>query len=101
MREILFGTDGNARFVYSDEDAAFMREVAPGSTERTARASHVEPSGDGGWEADMRPVGGPVILDCRPGVGSEPGEICGFATRDEALQAEAAWLRRNGLPLPL
>jgi hypothetical protein len=49
------------------------------------RASHVEPV-DGGeqvnWQADMSPVGGPVLGPYR--------------LRSDALAAEVAWLRANG-----
>ncbi len=48
-----------------------------------ARASHVEPDGDGRWHADLRPMLGPVLgpFDCR----------------SEALEAELAWLEVNWL----
>jgi hypothetical protein len=42
------------------------------------RASHVEPTADGQWTADMGPVGGPVLGP--------------FVKRSEALAAEVAWL---------
>lgn len=43
-----------------------------------SRASHVEPTDDGTWTADMAPVGGPVLGH--------------FARRSEALAAEVEWL---------
>jgi hypothetical protein len=42
------------------------------------RASHVEPTADGTWTADLSPVGGPVLGP--------------FGKRSEALAAEANWL---------
>lgn len=45
------------------------------------RASFVEPNGDGGWTADLAPVGGP--------------ELGPFALRSEALAAEQLWLERH------
>lgn len=42
------------------------------------RASHVEPTDDAQWTADLSPVGGPVLGP--------------FARRSEALQAEIEWL---------
>ncbi len=45
------------------------------------RASHVEPGPDGGWTADMAPVGGGVLGP--------------FPRRADALQAEQAWLRQE------
>jgi hypothetical protein len=49
------------------------------------RASHVEPSYDGGqvtWMADLSPVNGPKLGPYR--------------LRSDALQAEVEWLERNG-----
>ena len=48
-----------------------------------SRASHVEPTPDGRWTADLRPVVGPVLGP--------------FAHRSEALEAERAWLEVNWL----
>jgi hypothetical protein len=50
------------------------------------RASHVEPEATGGWSANLRPVGGPVLT--------------GFARRSEALAAEIEWLDRHWLQGP-
>jgi len=48
-----------------------------------ARASHVEPTPDGRWTADLRPVIGPVLGP--------------FGHRSEALEAERAWLEAHWL----
>ena len=48
-----------------------------------ARASHVEPTLDGRWTADLRPVVGPVLGP--------------FTHRSEALEAERAWLEAHWL----
>lgn len=45
------------------------------------RASQVEPGPEGGWTADMGPVGGPVLG--------------AFPRRADALEAEQAWLRQE------
>ena len=45
---------------------------------RIQRASHVEPTEDGQWTADLSPVGGPCLGP--------------FAARSEALAAEVRWL---------
>ncbi len=45
------------------------------------RASHVEPTTDGQWRADLSPVAGPVLGP--------------FPSRGLALAAEAAWLEAN------
>jgi hypothetical protein len=50
------------------------------------RASRVEPTPDGRWTADLRPVGGPVLGP--------------FLRRSEALDAERAWLEMNWLAAP-
>ena len=49
------------------------------------RASHVEPDGDGGWSADLGPVGG--------------GRIGPFPLRSHALAAERRWLDEHW-PVP-
>lgn len=81
--DIWIGEDGDVQFVHDDDVAELFREDAP----RTRRASHVEPLGLG-WAADMRPVGGPVLLDTSTG---NPLGVA-FRTRREALAAERAWL---------
>jgi hypothetical protein len=50
---------------------------------RIVRASHVEPDERGRWQADLSPVGGPLLGP--------------FVTRSAALDAEAAWLTQNVL----
>lgn len=47
------------------------------------RASHVEPTDQGQWQADLAPVDGPVLGP--------------FALRSEALAAEVEWLEENWL----
>lgn len=72
---------GHVRFIHEDDLAAAMRV----GKSTTRRASHVEPV-QGGWNADLQPVNGPVLGP--------------FARRDAALQAEAQWLRENLTPIP-
>jgi hypothetical protein len=50
------------------------------------RASHVEPTPDGRWTADMGPMIGPLLGP--------------FVHRSEALEAERAWLVTNWLVTP-
>ena len=64
-------------FVHTDELVGLFREGAPYVT----RASHVEPTEDGRWTADLSPVGGPVLGP--------------YDLRDEALKAEVDWLQVN------
>jgi len=47
------------------------------------RGSHVEPSVDGKWTADLAPVNGPVLGP--------------FSSRSAALAAEYKWLREHWL----
>ncbi len=50
------------------------------------RASHVEPTPDGDWTADLSPVRGPLLGP--------------FSTRGEALAAEHQWLEAHWLTNP-
>lgn len=74
--------DGSVTGLYSDALDFRALGAALGSLE-IRRASHVEPTSDGRWTADMSPSGG--------------GELGPFDTRAEALDAEVAWLRANVL----
>ncbi len=47
------------------------------------RVSHVEPTDQGQWQADLSPVAGPILGP--------------FSLRSEALAAEVEWLRRYWL----
>ena len=68
-----------ARFIYNDDLLPMQNE----GKMSVKRASHVEPC-EGGWSADLGPVAGPVLGP--------------FATRNEALAAEVAWLKANQIP---
>jgi len=68
---------GRLCFVYDDRLKSF---AGLGST-KVARVSHVEPTSDLGWTADLSPVGGPCLGP--------------FKTREEALNAEKHWLDAN------
>ena len=79
--QIIIEPGGTARCIYTEE----IDLAAIGSPTIT-RASHVEPAEQGGWQADLSPVDGPVLS--------------GFAHRSEALAAEHAWLDANWLSGP-
>jgi hypothetical protein len=64
-------------FIYDDRLAGLCEE----GDSVTQRASHVEPADGGGWTADMSPVNGPVLGP--------------FRLREEALDAEVEWLRKE------
>ena len=52
-------------------------------TQQIQRGSHVEPTPDGQWTAELSPVSGPLLGP--------------FARRSEALAAEVAWLEQHWL----
>lgn len=71
--QLIVQTDGNAKCVYDEAiDLAVFGRL------RITRGSHVEPTRDGRWTADLGPCGGPVLGP--------------FGTRSAALAAEHAWL---------
>jgi hypothetical protein len=76
--ELVVTPDGQVRAVYAEEiDLRALGRLA------ILRASHVEPTLDGGWSADLRPLLGPVLGP--------------FEHRSQALEAEQAWLRTHWL----
>jgi hypothetical protein len=69
---------GETRCIYSEEiDLRCLGMLT------IQRASHVEPSADGRWLADLSPVSGPVLGP--------------FDLRTEALSAEITWLEQHWL----
>ena len=76
--EIVVTTSGQARMVFDDRVDA--RKLGPITIER---GSHVEPTSDGRWTADLSPVDGPILGP--------------FDKRREALDAEVTWLQSNWL----
>lgn len=75
--DFYFDDNGNPSFLH-DDDLIDLFEEGEVSIER---ASHVEPTSDGRWQADMSPVGGPLLPVTD--------------TRQESLDAEVAWLKRH------
>ena len=76
--ELLITSGGGIRCVYSEE--VNLQELGRLSIQR---GSHVEPTSDGQWTADLSPVNGPVLGP--------------FTTRTAALSAEEAWLLEHWL----
>lgn len=72
--ELYILADGTCQSVY--DETVDLRLLGP--TE-IRRASHVEPTEDGHWTADMRPLAGPKLGP--------------FTTRSQVLMAEVAWLQ--------
>ena len=77
--ELVINSTGDIRCVYGEE--VNLSELGRLSIQR---GSHVEPTADGQWTADMSPVQGPQLgpFDCRT----------------QALEAEVAWLNQYWLP---
>jgi hypothetical protein len=78
--QVIVGNDGSIRFIYDDD----LLGLAACGKMKVSRASHVEPNSDGKWEADMSPVGGPVLGP--------------YKTRNEALEEEVKWLTNANIP---
>jgi hypothetical protein len=75
---LVVNPQGEARCIYSEEiDLRTLGSLT------IRRASHVEPSDDGRWLADLSLVGGPVLGP--------------FDLRTEALSAEVSWLEQHWL----
>ena len=76
--ELVVQADGSLRCLYDETvDLSVLGQVA------IRRASYVEPTDQGQWQADLSPVGGPVLGP--------------FTLRSEALAAEVHWLRMHWL----
>ena len=71
-------SDGTMRCIY--DEAIKLHSLGSLNIQR---ASHVEPSPDGTWSADLSPVGGPQLEN--------------FSDRSVALAAELDWLEKNWL----
>lgn len=81
MLELLIAPGGVIRCLYGEElDFNQLGRL------RITRGSHVEPTSDGRWTADLSPVGGP--------------ELGPFPVRSLALDAERQWLREHWLAAP-
>jgi hypothetical protein len=78
--DLVVAPDGTVRAVYDEAiDLTLLGRVL------IRRASHVEPTPKGRWQADLTPVGGPVLGP--------------FDRRSEALEAEHVWLEEYWLSL--
>ena len=79
--EVVVQRDGCVRCVYGESiDLSAIGRLS------IRRGSHVEPTADGKWTADLAPAGGPLLGP--------------FNHRSEALAAEREWLERNWLCQP-
>jgi hypothetical protein len=71
--------DGDIVFIWNDK----LKDLLDLGESEIVRASHVEPTKDGRWAADLSPSNGPTLGP--------------FSTRGEALNAEVQWLEGNNL----
>lgn len=76
--ELLVDSEGAVRCLYDETIDLHRLGVLT-----ISRGSHVEPTLDGHWIADLSPVDGP--------------ELGPFPTRSKALAAEVAWLSEHWL----
>ena len=76
--DLIIDSGGRCRLVY--DEAIDWGAVG---TLYIQRASHVEPITGGNWQADLTPVGGPVLGP--------------FEKRSKALAAETKWLAEHWL----
>lgn len=76
--DLVVDAEGSVRGIYGEAlDLAVLGKL------EIARGSHVEPTQNGRWTADLAPSGGPVLGP--------------FARRSEALAAERDWLVEHWL----
>lgn len=76
--ELLIDSTGAVRCVFDEAiDLGQLGRLA------IRRGSHVEPTADGQWTADLAPVNGPLLGP--------------FTTRTAALNAEVTWLQEHWL----
>jgi len=65
------------------QNRTFVMILSPVVQPHIQRGSHVDPTPDGQWQADLSPTGGPMLGP--------------FPLRSEALAAESQWLEENWL----
>jgi hypothetical protein len=76
--QLVIQPDGSIRCLYAEElDLCRLGQLS------IRRGSHVDPTADGQWTADMSPVNGPLLGP--------------YPCRSAALDAERAWLERHWL----
>ncbi len=76
--DLVIAPTGGIRCVYDESiDLSSLGQVS------IRRGSHVEPTSDGQWTADLSPVNGSILGP--------------FLTRTDALNAEVTWLRDHWL----
>ncbi|QDU05447.1 hypothetical protein V6x_51840 [Gimesia chilikensis] len=76
--ELLITPEAKIRCLYDE-----TLELTALGQPQIQRGSHVEPTADGQWTADLSPVSGPLLGP--------------FSRRSEALAAEVVWLEQHWL----
>lgn len=71
--------DGTIEFIYEDR----LRPLLEQGEAKVERASHVEPTKDARWQADLSPIGGTLLESTE--------------TREASLRAEVNWIERHRL----
>lgn len=79
--ELSIDAKGNVKAIYQDEALDIYQALG---TPQVKRAGHVEPHPAGGWQVDLRPIGG--SLDPTP-----------YFTRALALAVEEMWIKHTML----
>lgn len=79
MSHIIVEPSGTVKLIYEDD----LRGLLANGKSEIKRVSHVEPTIDGRWAADLSPVNGPTLGP--------------YDTRKEALDSEVAYLLANVL----
>lgn len=79
MSSIVVDKTGTVKMIYEDD----LRGLLVAGDATIKRVSHVEPTIDGRWTADLSPVQGPLLGP--------------FDTRKQALDEEINWINTNVL----
>jgi hypothetical protein len=78
--ELIVSSHGDVRCLYDESlDLSALGRLT------IQRASHVEPTADGQWTADLSPLSGPVLGP--------------FQFRSDALAAEVRWIEEHWLSI--
>lgn len=75
--KLKISSSGEITAIHNDHLVSLYKDGR--GTASIRRASHVEPTSDGLWTADMSPMNGPMLGP--------------FETRQKALDAETDWLK--------
>jgi hypothetical protein len=77
--QLIMESDGTIRCLYTE-----LIDLSVFGVQQIRRASFVEPTAEGFWQADLSPSGGPILGP--------------FVCRSAAIKAESDWFEAAGLP---